>query len=482
MLEKPLVYLLGNNSPNIKWRDMFVPVLSNSFIIYDPDVRSETHKRDKRASDSFISDVAILAADLIIIYIDHYKRNIDVMLETIFLITMGFPVILIIQDIQEGYYTESRAEINSLREHIRKLADSKSIPVYESFSDFVFDNAIKNQLGQSVLSVDSVMMTVEPEYISSGLIASVKPFLADMQDNKLFDLKPEKIAGLFSRKPIYTSIIVDYDGTLVSQDKSFSFSVNNAITINEFFGVLNFILFNRLGISDENIELEDEHEKVLRNNFKSIKEDVKVQFLDLSFFDEIRTDAHVNEIKQFLESQDSAISPQNFPHYIEIQLTMHFLIELLRKNMNIHYVSTKDYFNEIRKNKLVQNYFRTLVSEKELEVASLGDVELFIKFAQSYIFELLSDVNNSRFILNKLICLYPEVLHKDTVKGLSHLCRFYNYQYDLKSGILKVENELQYKVGTASNSNLLIILQEYFNELLKIDNKSPRQLIVRKDE
>jgi hypothetical protein len=480
ILKKPLVYLLGNNSPNIKWREMFVPVLANSFIIYDPDVRTETHGREKRESDNLVSDIAILCADLIIIYIDYYNRNIDVMLETIFLITLGFPVILIVQDIQEGYYTESRAEINSLRNHIRKLADAKSIAVYESFSDFVFDNAVDNQYGQKVLSADSLMQTVHPDYISAGLDESIQPFLDDMEEKKIFDLKPEKIAGLFSRKPIYTSVIVDYEGTLVSQEKSFSFSVNNAITINEFFGTLNFMLFNRLGISDGNIELEDEHEKLIRNNFKTIKEDVKIQFLDLAFFDEIKSGSHTDEIKEFFESDDSTIMPQKFTHYIEIQLTMHFLIELLRKNMNIQYVTTKDYFNEIRKNNIVQNYFKNVIGEKDAEVGSLSDVDIFVRFAQSYIFELLSDVNNSRFTLNKLICLYPEILHQDTVRGLAHLCRFYNFEYEPRSGILSLDDNISYKIGSTSDVNLLVVLQEYFNELLKLDNKQAKQLIVKK--
>lgn len=481
IFEKPIVYLLGNNSPSIKWRQMFTPVLSESFIIYNPDVRVETHNREMRHSDSLINDVAILSADLIIVYIDSYKRNIDVMLETVFLITLGFPVVLIVQDLEEGYYTESRNEINSLRQHIRKLADSKSIPVYNNFSDFVFDNSVNGKYKKKVLSADSLMQTVDPEYISAGLIESIKPFLMDMQNSKIFDLKPEKIAGLFSRKPIYTSVILDYDGALVSQDKNFSFSVNNAMTINEFFGILNFILFNRLGISDGNIELNEELEKVIRNNFKALKEEVKIQFLDLSFFDEMESAEMLREIQLFLNTDDSSVNPQSFPHYIEIQLVMHFLIELLKKNMNIQYVTTRDYFNEIRKNKVVQNYFKNLICEKDSDLDNVGDVDLFIKFGKSYIFDLLIDVNKSRFTLNKFLCLYPEVLHKDTVRGLSHLCRFYNYEYDTaESGVIYLDNDIKIKVSTTTNVNFFVILQEYFNEQLKLGKKPPHQFIIKK--
>lgn len=481
IFEKPIVYLLGNNSPSIKWRQMFTPVLSDSFIIYNPDVREETHNRDKRESDALINDVAILSADLIIVYIDSYKRNIDVMLETVFLITLGFPVVLIVQDLEEGYYTESRNEINSLRQHIRKLADSKSIPVYENFSDFVFDNSVTGKYKKKVLSADSLMQTVDPEYISAGLIESIKPFLIDMQNRKIFDLKPEKIAGLFSRKPIYTSVILDYDGTLVSQDKNFSFSVNNAMTINEFFGILNFILFNRLGISEGNIELDEELEKVIRNNFKALKEEVKIQFLDLSFFDEMGSAETLREIQLFLETDDSSVNPQSFPHYIEIQLVMHFLIELLKKNMNIQYVTTRDYFNEIRKNKTVQNYFKNLICEKDSNLENVGDVDLFVKFGKSYIFDLLVDVNKSRFTLNKFLCLYPEVLHKDTVRGLSHLCRFYNYEYNTsESGVIYLDNDIKMRVSNTTNVNFFVILQEYYNEQLKLGKKQPHQFIIKK--
>jgi hypothetical protein len=481
IFEKPIVYLLGNNSPSIKWRQMFTPVLSDSFIIYNPDVRNETHNRDMRESDSLINDVAILSADLIIVYIDSYKRNIDVMLETVFLITLGFPVVLIVQDLEEGYYTESRNEINYLRQHIRKLAGSKSIPVYENFSDFVSDNSVTGKYKKKVLSADRLMQTVDPEYISAGLIESIKPFLFDMQNRKIFDLKPEKIAGLFSRKPIYTSVILDYDGTLVSQDKNFSFSVNNAMTINEFFGILNFILFNRLGISEGNIELDEELEKVIRNNFKTLKEEVKIQFLDLSFFDEMGSAETLREIQLFLETDDSSVNPQSFPHYIEIQLVMHFLIELLKKNMNIQYVTTRDYFNEIRKNKTVQNYFKNLICEKDSNLENVGDVDLFVKFGKSYIFDLLVDVNKSRFTLNKFLCLYPEVLHKDTVRGLSHLCRFYNYEYNTsESGVIYLDNDIKMRVSNTTNVNFFVILQEYYNEQLKLGKKQPHQFIIKK--
>lgn len=477
-LVQPIVYLLGSISTvanQVDWRDLFIPILSKDFLVFNPKIRLETHRRNHSIYDEFVADVALLSSDVIIIYIDEFNRGIDILIQAVFYILNGFPVVLIIQNILDGYYSESRNEINNLRDHVRHMARDRHVPVFNSFTEFSKYYAVEVS-GRVVIDAEKLKASVSKEVIDASLLKPNAQALAVIQRDKsdYFDIARKSL--LYSTKPIFKRLMVDIDGKLVESDKSFTFSVLNSVKVDEFFSLLNYTFFNSLGIIRGKTRLGSETLLKMRYEFKNIKENLKIKYLKTKFYE--KPEFFETEIEQFLRTDGFDESLQKLPNIIEIQVTMHFIIQIINEIFHVQLKSNKEYLAYIKDNKHVNAFFSQLIGPVDIDEYS--EIQLFQVFAKTYVLTFINEVNESRFILTKLLCLYPEVLNYNTRFSLQHLASFYKFNFDINTGTFIAPNPSKniLQFGDMKNYMIfLIILDEYYNSIYMSFGNPPFGLI-----
>lgn len=467
ILKKPLIYLGGSLGSSVIWRNRLIEKL-REFYFYNPNVLEITHgRRREYPLDSFYDDIAIQCADVLLFYIDYDNRCVDVISQVVFYMEIGYPMILIVQNIPEYKFPESRHQLNLLRELVVKKANEKNIRVYRTFRDFERDNIVDGVISSEKLlsNVGDIRSTLDATTQANNMQSTMK---------RLSVKTPEINSVLFSKKPIVEQVQIDVGGEIVTKDKSYSLSVSSAVHVSEYYAIVLFYLFNRLGFDNYDLGFSERDVIKIESDFKKIKTELIVEFLDTSFYD--KAQLYFEDIKKYL---DTGKSDQ---YSIEIQFTIHVLVQLLKKNFKISFMREKDYLEELIKNNIYHSFFDVYVNT-QVNWGSATPESIVASFAISYVLPFIQEMNSARSYLLKFISLYPEVLQSNTLKSLEHLSRYYGFSIDRKTGAFEF---LGNSVNVGKRPNILVfyrILQFYYNNNQYVRNpRSPYKRIITERE
>lgn len=454
ILKKPLIYLGGSLGSSVTWRNRLIERL-REFYFYNPNVLEMTHGRLREYPlDSFYDDIAIQCADVLLFYIDYDNRCVDVISQVVFYMEIGYPMVLIVQNIPEYKFPESRHQLNLLRELVVKKANEKNIRVYRTFRDFERDNIVDGVISSEKLlsNVGDIRSTLDATSQANNMQSTMK---------RLSVKSPEINSVLFSKKPIVEQVQIDVGGEIVTKDKSYSLSVSSAVHVTEYYAIILFYLFNRLGFDNFDLGFSERDVVKIENDFRKIKTELIVEPLDTSFYDQAQL--YVADIKKYL---DTGKADQ---YNIEIQFTIHILVQLLKKNFKISFMREKDYLEELIKNNIYHSFFNAYL-KTDINWSTATPESIVAQFAIIYVLPFIQEMNSARSYLLKFISLYPEILQSNTLKALEHLSLYYGFSLDKKTGTFEF---LGNTVNVGKRPNILVfyrILQFYYNNNQYIRN------------
>lgn len=468
VLKKPLIYLGGSMGLSVTWRNRLIEKLGE-FYYYNPNVLSITHGRERDAVlDSFYDDIAIQCADVLLFYIDYDNRCVDIISQVVFYMEIGYPMILIIQNIPEYKFPESRQQLNILRELVVKKANEKNVRVYRTFRDFERDNIVEGAISAEKLlaNVSEIRSTLDSTAQMNSMGESFK---------RLTVKSPEINSILFSQKPIVEQVQIDVGGQLITKDKSYSLSVSSAVHLSEYYGITLFYLFNRLGFDNYDFGFSERDVVKIQSDFKKIKTELDVKELDTTFYD--RAQQYQNNIKEYFENNSSS------NYSVEIQFTIHILVQVLRKNFKISFMREKDYVEELIKNNIYHSYFDLYVNKKvDWSSATTTPEYVVALFAENYVLPFINEMNSARRYLVKFISMYPEVLQSNTLRALNHLALIYGFTpVDPRVGTFEFAGN---SVNVGKRPNILVfyrILQYYYNTNEYVRRRSYKRIITERD-
>jgi hypothetical protein len=495
-LRKPLVYLLGSSYENIwrqqdsgasswlSWKSIFNVVLQPNCIVFP--VSPSTGPASNY--DEFCNQIALQSADVIIAFIDGFHRNIEVIVQTLSLIILGYPVILICEDITVGKFPESDVKLNDARNLVRHFAAKREVPVFDSFTSFTKRYARSG--GRNKNKRISVDMLLEDAGRLSGkrqsrLTKKNTSALATVIDNPKEYKNIGQKSIMYSKRPIFRRVMVDVDKKLVESDKSFTFSILNSLNIDEYYSLLLFAYFNKLGIIDGNIKISPRADDRFRTDFQEMKGTVpegstrpplEIEFLDTTFY----------KFPEFYEEETlQALSVpitdtpklRSLSHYVEIQVALYFLYRSTRHVPTSSTSSPEDYLNAIRNDPEQRAAFENLVDTNN--VFDLSPIEMMNLFISKYVVRIFEDVNLSRLKLKEMLSLYPEVLNLYVPESVLHLAKFYRIpSSDVNLSITIPDTNETIQFGDTDNYYLYhVILQSYWNRTRAAIGLPPEQIL-----
>lgn len=469
VLKKPLIYLGGSMGLSVTWRNRLIEKLGE-FYYYNPNVQTITHGRERDAVlDSFYDDIAIQCADVLLFYIDFDNRCVDVISQVVFYMEIGYPMVLIIQNIPEYKFPESRQQLNILRDLVAKKANEKNVRVYRTFRDFERDNIVDGLISSEKLlaNVAEIRSTLDSTAQMNSMGESFK---------RLTVKSPEINSVLFSQKPIVEQVQIDVGGQLITKDKTYSLSVSSAVHVSEYYGITLFYLFNRLGFDNYDFGFSEKDVVKIQTDFKKIKTELDVKELDTTFYD--KAQQYQNNIRQYFES-----NTYTSDYSVEIQFTIHILVQVLRKNFKISFMREKDYVDELIKNNVYHSYFDLYVNKKvDWSSASTTPEYVVAIFAENYVLPFIREMNSARRYLVNFITLYPEVLQSNTHRALNHLAEIYGFTpVDPRVGTFEFAGN---SINVGKRPNILVfyrILQYYYNTNNYVRRRSYKRIITERD-
>lgn len=407
-LKKPFLYMSGANS---KWVETLSPHLSH-FYFFDA---SQSKDGD---SSSFYDVLSANTADVLIFYVDSHHRNIHLVTEALFYISIGYDVILIVEPVMTPNFPECRLQLNKMRKNLVSVAKKYNVPVYKSVKDFVRDNKNKDD--------DITPKSLFPKTLKRKFTLQVTSKKVVKGEKRKIQKKiPNVDSIMFSEKPLKEVTSV---GNNVTRDVKFSFSIDTTNKLAEYWGTV--VYYVTYLLKNDSLHFNEKNELRVLQDYNFIKS---------------------------LRIKSIAISDDLLAEFVS-----KILSEIIRQYSNVYLEDINQSLDYIMKHSDIRERIENIIHE---DFASKD--ELFDKFAKNYVIPFIDDINMSRKSMKLKQALYPNVLKKDYREVLETIitsCDLADVKYYKSENRLEIDGtQINFTSGDYSIRLVYHILRHYFN-------------------